>query len=364
MWLFCCKSVGEIDLGKIKKDFELLEPRILLDATLDFTVSDTLDNIATIETMSALIRSFEEQFDADEDGLLKLLRTELIGGLDGAEDLFSLVEGQEGSGFGELEDIFERVRLSGMQVVEDYRADLNAIFSDADYSEPVLDLRDGVRTYGTTGGGGSEFFDINAREFIRVNGVELPSGDTLNDYFRSSDVIEQIFGSELLWTAGNLADRVDAFFDGFTVETAFTIVDPDPAVPDVQSAFVEYVFEDDGAGGFTTINEFKAAFTETYDNVLAAADTTAAFNDLQTVSLVDVNDAGGGSLISFTQTSADEIGVSVQLPQIETFLDKLDLAENLRTILPVDFAFVGESGVFEYSIGGSTVVDDQGTTTA
>lgn len=349
-------------MGKTEKGFELLEPRILLDATLDFTVSDTLDNAETIEAMSALIRSFEEQFDADEDGLIKLLRNELINGLNGTEDLFSLVEGQEATGFGELEDIFERVRLSGMQVVEDYRADLNAVFTDADYSDPILDLSEATRTYGTTLGSQSEVESINDNDYIRVNGTELSLGETLDDYLRSSAVIDQIFGSELLWTAGNLSERIDAFFDGFMVETASVIVDP--STPDMPGEFVEFEFESDGAGGFTTINEFKAAFTEAYDNVLAAADTSAAFNDLQTIALADVDYAGGGSMITYDQTAIDAIAVSVELPQIQTFLDKLDLAENLRTILPVDFAFVGESGVFEYTIGGSTVVDDQGTTTA
>lgn len=181
-------------MDKNEKLYELLEPRILLNAALDFTVSDTLDNIDTIETMSALIRTFEDQFDPGEDGLLNLLRTELIDGLDGTEDLFSLVEGQGGTGFGELEDIFERVRLSGMQVVEDYRADLNSIFADAVFTDAILDLTEATRSYAVVGGL-SEVENIDNAGLTRINGVELAEGTTLSDHFRSAEVTDQILAA-------------------------------------------------------------------------------------------------------------------------------------------------------------------------
>ncbi|MCF2872357.1 hypothetical protein L0664_14880 [Octadecabacter sp. G9-8] len=345
-------------MDKNEKLFELLEPRILLDASLDFSVSDTLDNVDTIEAMSALIRTFEDQFDPGEDGLLNLLRTELIDGLDGADDLFSIVEGQDGTGFGELEDIFERVRLSGMQVVEDYRTDLNAVFTDAVYTDTILDLRDTTRTYGVRDGMTEVGFLDNVG-LLRINGVELAEGTTLSDYLRSADVTEQVFGSDLIWSDGNLSDRIDAYFDTFAVEYAPVTAGSDPLAPNYEP-FREYTFVEDAAGILTTIVEFKAAFTEAYDNVIAAADTTA----LEQISLADVDKTGGGEIIRYSQTSVDEIAVSVDLPIIQTFLDKLDLAGNLRTIMPNDFSFLAQSGVFEYSITAATVVDDQGTTTA
>lgn len=127
-------------MGKNEKAFEVLEPRILLDAQLDLVGLDAVGNVETIEAMSALIRSFETQFDPDyQDGLLNLLRTELNTGLEDVSELFTLLEGQEQTGFGEIEDIFERVGLAGIQVVEEYRTDLNEIFERADY-DTVLDL--------------------------------------------------------------------------------------------------------------------------------------------------------------------------------------------------------------------------------
>lgn len=200
-------------LGEIDEAFELSEPRILLDAAIDFSFSDTLDLEATIESMSALIRLFEEQFDPDEAGLLGLLQSELLQGLDGMDDLFSLVEGQDGTGFGELEDLFERVCLSGMQVVEEYRADLNDIFiAIAFVDTKALDL-ESLRNDQTDENNLTPLELIDSIEnSLRINDDVFAPGTTLSDAIYSDAIINQIFGNDLLWSGADAPGRIDAFF--------------------------------------------------------------------------------------------------------------------------------------------------------
>ncbi len=361
-------------MGKFDKVFEVLEPRILLDATLDFTVSDSVGNIDTINAMTALIRDFETQFDPDDtDGLLNLLRTELGDSLGDIADLITLADGQEATGYGDLVDIFERVRLAGMQVVEEYRTDLNDALLAVDF-EAVIALEEADRNYpdSVNDPAITEVAEIANAELLRVNGIDVPNGASdpgLLGYLLSSDVTDQIFGADLLWTGAPVADRIDAFFDALTVEVGQMVADPATGI--VTPAFTQYDFQT--AASPTTIDEFKAAFNAAYDDVLAAIDTTA----IETFDLQNIVDAGGETLVSFDNL-LDGSGVplngavvTVNLPQVNTLLDRLDLAPDLRAVLPVDFGFTANAGTFSFNIGAETVFDeaapadpDDDTTTA
>lgn len=341
-------------MGKIEKVFELLEPRILLDASLDFSLSDTLDAEATIESMSALIRAFEEQFDPEQAGLLNLLQDELGDGLNGTDDLFSLVEGQDGTGFGELEDLFERVRLSGLQVVEEYRNDLNEIFSLTNVvATDALDLGS-LRNDPADPDNLTQLEvldDLALNGVIRINGVVQGPGQSFSDFLQSDEVITQVFGNDLLWAGDDIADRIDTFFDALIVEEQ---TEDDTSV---EPTFTPVLLDMEADGSVLLYEDLKAQFAAGYDALVASANLA----EIQRISLEDVDDEDGSSIITFTQTTADEVAVAVQLPQVQTLLDRLDLDADLRTILPIDFAFNGDSGVFEYSIAASTLVDDQGT---
>jgi Ca2+-binding RTX toxin-like protein len=110
-------------------EFEVLEPRVMLDATgaLAWSLSDStvLDQVDVISSMSALMESFEAEFDADTaTGILKILQDRLSEALTGEEDLFYLKDGEADTRFGELADTFERVRIAAQAVVDDYRQDL------------------------------------------------------------------------------------------------------------------------------------------------------------------------------------------------------------------------------------------------
>ena len=347
-------------MGKIDKLFEILEPRILLDGTLEFAVSDTVGNAETIEAMNALIRDFETQFDPDDtEGLLGLLKAELGDSLDGISNLVALADGQDAVGFGELDDVFERVRLAGMQVVEEYRSNVNDAVNDAIGAAdiPALISLDDMN---------SEIMDIADSKLLRVNDVDVPNGmddPGLLGYLLSPAVTDQIFGSDLLLSNTPIEDRINAFFDTLIVEVGETIPDPDSMDmnPPMIDAFEVFEFQTDTTP--TTIDEFKAAFNAAYDDILDTIDTNA----LDVLDLQNVTASGGETLVEFTN-AVDAMGaplntvtVTVNLPDMQTLLDRLDLDPNLRTVLPVDFGFSASSGTFSFDIGAETTFDDAGT---
>ena len=84
-------------------DFDVLEPRIMLDATgaLVWSLTDAaaLDNVDVIASMSELYEQFEAQFDAETaDGILASLPARFDDGLLGGQDLVSIADGQDGTG--------------------------------------------------------------------------------------------------------------------------------------------------------------------------------------------------------------------------------------------------------------------------
>ena len=122
------KKVPDVNVRQSSEPaFEVLEPRIMLDANLEWDLAD-VGNVDSIEAMNGLMHEYAAQFDPDTaNGILSSMRQELTDSLAGAENLFSIVEGQDGIGQGELADIFERVRIAALEVVESYRNSLTDI---------------------------------------------------------------------------------------------------------------------------------------------------------------------------------------------------------------------------------------------
>jgi Ca2+-binding RTX toxin-like protein len=124
IYLCFARSELEANLNKIVNAFEVLEPRVLLDGTLDFSDINELSGEQKIETLQAMFQEFESQADPEnpsDSAFLSQLKDAFFEALGDTADMFSLDEAQDINGFGSLDDVFETVRISLMHVIENFK---------------------------------------------------------------------------------------------------------------------------------------------------------------------------------------------------------------------------------------------------
>lgn len=210
------KSVAAVSAAS---EFELLEPRVMLDATgvLAWTLSDdaNLDQIDVISSMSALYESFEAEFDPDNaTGVLKSLQAELSRALSGNADMFALADDQVDTRFGDLEDTFERVRLAAQAVVEEYKDDLSALITD--------NLNDVITAAGTTYNFVDALDTATTDTLVELEDPEVPAATATNNYLKFTDPetgqVTEYYRPTVVETKAEVLEVLAA--DGMTVETA------------------------------------------------------------------------------------------------------------------------------------------------
>jgi hypothetical protein len=292
-------------------EFEVLEPRVMLDATgaLTWTLdaaSTPLDQVDIISSMSALYESFEAEFDADKSGsILKVLQERLKDALEGVEDLFTLEEGQEKTRFGDLEDTFERVRISAMAVVDQYKADLSALIT-ANLNDVITKALD---TY-----------DVTLALDSNIGGTQ----DTLDDLMSPDAAVDpNVADPNYLTFTDPLTGDVTDFFKPNLVETkaevplvaatyeadGTTIITPEVPFEPAEYGFVGYSTD----GEFELLSILKGA-----DYLTAMQGDADLFSDDLTVNIrafiaalgdVSVDSPTGGSAVgSGIEVGKDTVG--------------------------------------------------------
>tara|TARA_R110002096_G_scaffold119038_11_gene257837 strand:- start:4443 stop:19259 length:14817 start_codon:yes stop_codon:yes gene_type:complete len=225
-------------MNKIMRAFEVLEPRVLLDGTLDFAELNELSGEAQLETLTALFDEFTNQADPEngEDGaFVAQLRGAFFEALGDTADMFDLEEGQDGTGFGSLDDVFERVRLSLIEVLDTFRDNIETAEEYTTRLNEIINPTDGGLPLDFTGdtGLGTLLFQLTSATYPDT-GVAAP------DY--SVDPAVE-----------SLADRLTAEF-----------------LPGSYSEFATL----DGANSYTITDHTSAVYTNIFDFL-----TNGAHND-------------------------------------------------------------------------------------
>ena len=305
-------------------DFEVLEPRIMLDATgaLVWSLTDAaaLDNVDVIASMSELYEQFEAQFDAETaDGILASLQARFDDGLLGGQDLVSIADGQDGTRFGELSDTFERVRLAIETVVDEYRGDLDDLVSNTvndvateaqSYIAPTFALDNTTFTEIANLDTGADPYDyllVEGTEFYSQTVVQTAGNDTAtmadDEYAFGAtsatfDFWDYLSGDQAKLDAmkggldnfdEGLTAQIRSHIDGLDLKTGTETLDTDTGIK-TQATATDFAFSaaalDDMADFFT--QKFRSA----NDNVDPSWDTSSrdyvVLND-EVVSNQDVN---------------------------------------------------------------------------
>lgn len=337
----------------------------MLDANLELALSDAVSDVQTIDAMNELIKEYEGQFDPDKaDSFISKLRDELGADLGNSKELFSVGEGQDDTGLGELEDIFERVRSAAMQIVEDYRVDLKNLVSD-NLTVIGNEVDDHLTNHQATlpAGVQTQLNDLADAGKVVVNGTPLTTAFTFYDFLSSSGPMTQMLGDDPLWPeSGDIAHRVEIYLNqlSITYNPAY-----DPANPDASFTPADFELTDATKAGLQQL------IIEGWNAALDSKLDPASINALQHFALKDVTVTGGAKLISYAETQdltdpsapvpvPNSVTVTVDLAQINTLLDNLDADPALKTVLPVDFQFPTTSGTFSFDLAASTVTDTIG----
>ena len=280
-------GVGEVDLEPI----QLLEQRIMLDATLEWTLDAAVDPLDALTTLSDSFSEYVSQFD----GIFGDIKTAFDTAVDGAESLFALVDGAPDTGVGNLDGILERIR-SAVESVQNL------------FSDEFTALLDAAGSVGATQ---AEDFAINMSTYLATNYTPTGTPPDFTNYFTEAD-IRDIFGPDA-FLAGEMDTRLSAFVAA------------------------------KGVGDLAQIEQLsRAAFNQ---------EITGGF--ISSLLSVDLNDVivGGDTLIGFTQGGSNaEVQVQVNLPTVDTILDALALDPDLRMALPEAFSFVTPAESFGFDV--------------
>ncbi len=274
-------------VGKVAVEpIELLEQRIMLDATLDWDIG-ALDPLEALTTLSSSFSEYVDQFDAIFDDLTTAFDT----AMDGAESLFALADGAADTGVGDLDDMLQRIK-SAVDSVQGFFADEFTALIDAQAAT----------------------FATNITNYI-ANNYAPGTGDTTTaadfaNYFSDQD-IKDTFGPEA-FLAGDVSQRLTDFANAAGIGDTTQVV-----------SLAQDAFRDEITGGFIA--------------------------DLLSVELTDVV-VGTETLIEFTDGLAGEVNTQVNLPTIDTILDALALDPELRMSLPEAFSFVSPAETFSFDI--------------
>ena len=275
-------GVGDVNAEPI----QLLEQRIMLDATLDWDIG-VINPLDALTTLSNSFSEYVDQFDTIFGDLTAAFDTAMTG----AESLFELVDGAPDTGVGNLDDMLQRVK-SAVDGVQGFFSDEFTALLDAQAAN----------------------FATNMTAYIAGNysatGTDTTTPGDFANYFADVD-IKDIFGPEA-FLAGDVATRMTAFADAAGIGDSAQVVDL------AQQAFGIQI-----TGGF--------------------------INNLLSVELTDVA-VGGETLIAFTNGTGGEVHTQVNLPTIDTILDALAIDPDLRMALPEAFSFVSPAESFSFDI--------------
>ncbi len=289
-------GVGDVNVGDVDAEpIQLLEQRIMLDATLEWTLDAAVDPLDALTTLSDSFSEYVSQFD----GVFTDLQNAFGTAVDGAESLFALVDGAPDTGVGNLDGMLERIR-SAVESVQNL------------FSDEFTALLDAAGSVGATQ---AADFASNMSDFLTNNYVTPTGGTTPNftNYFTETD-IRDIFGPDA-FLAGEMATRLTNFVAAKGVGDLAQI-----------EALAKDAFNVEITGGFIS-------------NLLSA----------------ELNDVivGGDTLIGFTNPGnvpGALVQVQVNLPTVDTVLDALALDPDLRMALPEAFSFVTPAESFGFDI--------------
>ncbi len=271
--------------------FEVLEPRIMLNANLewDFAPSTGYDNA---EAMLAMLGAFEAEFDT----LIADLQDQMLTELGDAAPLFLLESDAPDTGLGRLQDVMLRIEGAVDAVTEGVSDQYDALL-DSIIDNAALQAQFAV---------GNEL------------SLQPTRPDALQNLGLTRDFLFSIFSSDGLAQSGSLA-ALEAHIAGIDPQLVFTT----PGAT-WNPTFVTNLAQ-------TVVTTVSDAF----DNVLSNAER----QEMYTVALTDLT-IDGIDVVDFTQGASDqEVSVSIVLPSVETLLDQLGHHPDLRMPLPVDFGF-------------------------
>ena len=283
--------------------FEILEPRIMLDANLEWGVTGADAGFDTVEAMARLMGSYADEFDR----ITNELKADVSAELGDAAGLFSLAEDADDMGLGRLTDTLARVDAAVESVVTDFRDEYTAIV-------------DRVLT-------GSLFVFYNDVEAaVKTWNADIVRAD-LEAAFDADD-LRAIFGTQSLMDGNQataLADLVASMPDDVVSSS-----DDDPATAQNEA---------DMPATAQNQADMAAAIRTAFADAFLAATSEAERVALMVSELTDV-EVGGNKVVTFTQgATAAEVSVEIILPEIETRLDALGHHPGLNMPLPGVFSF-------------------------
>lgn len=314
--------------------FEVLEPRIMLDANLEWDMGAVAGgfDFGNAQAMLEMLATFEAEFDATIDAL----QGDMLAELGDAAPLFALEADAPDIGLGRLSDMVDRVEVAVDTVVTDIAAEYDKLLASF------------------LGSGGSAptsiTNDINAA-LLSLSST-LTTNTTASTLGMNADFFLAIFSSEAAQD-GTLSIRTELedFFQGIDARNVYN----DATAPsDFTATDLEFL-----------VDETIAAFTDEFDAQDVANRQLMFSADLQDVYV------GSDLVLEYVQGgTVGEVTVNVQLPDVDTFLDQLGHHPDLRTALPVVFDFLNNgAGMLSFDLtatapgagGASLTADDFAT---